>query len=721
MAFEFFRRRQKMVIIIMVVLMVSFLVGVYGFQSFFAKDPGKQVLYTTRYGDLTRHDLIAADAAINVLTRLQRFVPHAQEFGMLVSGQQPDLVFALLLQEAHGTGVRISDLEMDQYWAQLKEVGFEPEKVGLDKKSLDSAVRSWLTVQRAAALARMVPPPSDSELRQTYADIGERVDVQHVRFNAVKYLDKVQTPTPQQVRDHFLKYRAEMAGAVSGTNPFGFGYKLAPAVKVAYLLLEQEPIEQVVRPSDNEVRAYYRSHKSEFPTTSGADYSADTIAEIRQALASSAAQRRMDQMVSSVQAAVEAAGRDGAATRPGVSVYDAVVERMVQPADSVLASTVTVKIDAMPLQDALARLAEAAGQKAIVYPMGASDGLHISPAVKVSLPQEPMKLSEALARITAQVLGVAQAASAPASQPSSAPVSYEQAAAAFKWRTFKELPEVLFATAGAEKVNTLPLKAGQTGWMTRQDLIADDLLGQTSSTPTGGDSLAQLAFNSTALAGTSTDSSDKLYRLSVGQEARRLFVHGGDRLLWRLVDVRQQQEPVPDAIDKDKQLYSRVAADVRLQMAYELAVKTAQDFAAQARQAGLEAAAAKEGLKTDTTGQFSRMSFGMKGLEWNDIKGLSLSSDEARQDLIKRMFALRPANVEPPYTFPQTQAEVVPVPSRTEVLVARLADYKPVVESEYQGYKPMLDQNIMMMGYFRGARSWYGLEDVKTRLEVKVK
>ena len=44
MAFGFFRRRQKMVIIIMVVLMVSFLVGIQGFNMLFGSKPEKAVL-----------------------------------------------------------------------------------------------------------------------------------------------------------------------------------------------------------------------------------------------------------------------------------------------------------------------------------------------------------------------------------------------------------------------------------------------------------------------------------------------------------------------------------------------------------------------------------------------------------------------------------------------------------------------------------------------------
>ena len=127
MAFRFFRKRQKMVIIIMVALMVSFLVGVQGFNLFFSKKPGERTIGTmggeevkAREWDRARSDiqLLQDYLALGGGLAMLRARPTEIEFLHLVANEgHAPTAFALLLREAEEADFTVADAEIDGFFA----------------------------------------------------------------------------------------------------------------------------------------------------------------------------------------------------------------------------------------------------------------------------------------------------------------------------------------------------------------------------------------------------------------------------------------------------------------------------------------------------------------------------------------------------------------------------------------------------------------------------
>ena len=157
MALGFFRRRQKMVIIIMVVLMVSFLIGVQGFNMF-CRRRGGGVIGATPLGEIKSQQRVRAGYDLEMLRQFLRFGevrslqsirPTEVEFVQLLgNGRNADLAFVLLQQEARHAGLEVSNEELDAFLAQLLSPA--------DRESLKNTLRA----SRSASLRTCTRSPA---------------------------------------------------------------------------------------------------------------------------------------------------------------------------------------------------------------------------------------------------------------------------------------------------------------------------------------------------------------------------------------------------------------------------------------------------------------------------------------------------------------------------------------------------------------------------------
>ena len=806
MALAFFRKRQKMVIIIMAALMISFLIGFQGFQMIFSGRRGDREIATTAIGPLTWTEV--SHAARDDLEKLRRLGlghsggmrgmgrPTEMEYLWLSSNaaNAPE-AYALLLKEARQADVGVSEGEVTQFLNGLKPAGVTDEEFISDltergfahERAVRELVARWLTVVKNYEAARTEVPTSEREIKAIYRDLNEKIDLAVVKLPAETCAPKAPTFTDKQIQEQLNSFREMEGASVSEKNPLGFGYRLKDRVKIDYLFISREVLQRVIRPREEQVISYYNEHRDEFikreavpdsrpasgPATSPASSSPATARaatepaaepkryrsrqmtfseaepQIISKLSDTAVEQAVQDILTVVDVALERLGRDSAATE--ANIFDAVRGRMLsrEGADKALAAPVkTAGIEQMPLDKAMAELADRARLDAICFPWGAQGRYRVDPKVKVTLAgagaAAEMPLGRALAEVARQVFGLAgEGTTRPATSPATAATSPAEAVA-LTWQTCQGLPGVLFAGG---TIDFLPIRTGRTDLLDRLALARHELLGLCFNSREGGASLMQLAFEAEAFR---KDDQRDAGLLKKGYVGRAMYVTGllPGRLVWRLTDAVASCPP--EKITDD--LRERIVKDLALKAGYEAARKQADEILAAAEKDGLRKAAEAAGLKVEETGLTARKRlyyppwqflaaarrFGHSGLDvlalammqkpvdfgWNAPEGLELDDAEKREELMKSAFALAPKDVEPKdgrYPAKPYALAVVPLPSKRLVAVVQRVDFRPVVAGEYEtdGSRERIARNLADIREWEVRRSWFSADDIRRRLDYK--
>jgi hypothetical protein len=750
MALAFFRRRQKMVMIIMAVLMVSFLIGFQGFETVLHKDPGKRSVGRTRAGEISRNDLMAAENEL----RLLNYVNYADVGFQLLynNNDQPVLVYAMLLQEAQDSPVRVSSEDVSTFLMRNGWVGAELQsrmatiksRLGerVTERHLRDAVANWLRVSRVCEQSLSLPPVSRPEAEGLYRDLSEKIKVKVAAIRAEDFLDQVGEPNEAAVTAQFTEFRAALPGQYSQTNPFGFGYVQPDRLKTLYLLVRGDVILRASEPSEETIREYYRRHAAELvknvpaePTPAGAGATqatskpaeqrrvpmsfAEAKTVIARQLTEQAAQAKMDELATRSLGMLENLAKSAAAT--GVAnPYQQVRDGMTTAAEAILARRLEgLKIDGEPLAQAVKTLADKAGLEAIVFPWGDLGDRKLDPAVKVKLSAAAMTLGEALDRIAEQI-----------KWPK------------LHWATSPEFKDVLFSVGDKDGVDFFPVVVRETGLMDASALRSDPVLGKAATA--SGQPLGEIAFNAEPFV---TQGRRGGSMLKVNDDGPRMDVGGepGGKLLWRMIEAVPAHAPMQ--LEEVEGLGEQVKKDCRLKAAFELAVKRAEAVKASAAKSGLEAAAKQEKLKLIETGLFPRrvatsplrqyaamvQKSGRLGPEmfarlamqppidfpFSSVAPLSLPGEFAYTRFIDAVFALAPASVEPPYPKAPPSVGLLPLPSAGEVLVMERTDYEPAVWGLYQQAMGEVVRQLDELRRWQGKMVWFTGKAVADRMEYK--
>jgi len=760
MAFAFFRRRQKMVIIIMVVLMISFLIGYQGFQMLTRKSPSDIVLGTTSVGKITRADyqqaqtdtvLLRQYVGLGIPSRMAgpAIWPTDMEFYQLLTGEQSDLAYALLLAEAEKSSVQVTEGDLDNFFARTgRPVGSESYRAmlanlkasqQLAEKHLRATVGRWLKIYKYYQATTVQTPPSEGEVQRLYRDLFEQIDLRVVTIPAETFLETIPLPIIEEIADQFDRYKAVEPGRFRHEASFGFGYRQSNRVRIAYLLLRDEPIRRVTQPSDKMVRDYYLRHREEFveelaPATAPADPSStpptqpttDVTSQpmpfsqakerIVEQLKDTAVRQKIDDLLGQINTYLETYQDT---QRPPAEAYEWIVSQMRRPAEEILQRTVTVEIHQQPLDQALDILAEVAALQAIYFPREGSDDSRLDASVRVSLSAREIPLAEALRRLSQQL-------------------KWPEV----DWALCEGFDAVLFPV---DDFDQFPLSVGQTGLVDQSELWNLDLLNR-CATPTGKP-LAMLAFQAKAFATTPGAASV----VQVGEEGPSMIVYSdvAGRLLWRLTEAVPAHTPtvITDAIRK------QIIQDIRITKAFRRANEQARQLAESARQVGLVAAAKDADLPTTTTGLFSRITLTnpqrdlitlgqMRGLSDEEVLArallakpidftptqvpeLSIPVPGLQEYFLKTAFSLSPEQIEPqegPVPYPEEPFAVAyaELPARKEVVVLQRADFRPAVIDTYQteGRQGVL-QALSMQRAWQMRQNWFTLSQIVQRLNFQ--
>lgn len=210
-----------------------------------------------------------------------REAPYVLKLGPALAGEiegHPDLYF-LLQREAADRGIAVSNDQVENVLTnELYVPGANPPQhpapdiIGENTyRALHDAVARFLPVailhDQTVQSVTVTQPMWDHAV----ADEFQLVKLAIVEFPASEFAKTATAPTAQQLQNQYDKFKNAVAGQPpTKENPFGFGYELPQRIKLQYLTIPHQQVQQAVlasrSPYDWEVdaRVYYYAHQADF-------------------------------------------------------------------------------------------------------------------------------------------------------------------------------------------------------------------------------------------------------------------------------------------------------------------------------------------------------------------------------------------------------------------------------------------------------------------------
>jgi len=196
----------------------------------------------------------------------------------------PSNIYWLLLRnEAQLAGVRVSNDDSGGVLARTipgffdgvtykQLIGSIIKRQGIPEEEILTTFGKLLAVLE---YAKMICASEDVTTQQVMHNISleeERIDVEFVRFDSAVFADTQPEPNEARIVEHFDKYKKFFAGAVSESNPYGFGYKLADRVQLEYIAVKLDDISGIVTaPTEEEAEEYYQKYREQFTVSVPSD------------------------------------------------------------------------------------------------------------------------------------------------------------------------------------------------------------------------------------------------------------------------------------------------------------------------------------------------------------------------------------------------------------------------------------------------------------------
>ena len=101
-----------------------------------------------------------------------------------------------------------------------------------------------------------------AEIRHLVRNEGEGLDTVFVQFQASDFVDKQMNPSESDMQAQFDKYKDAVAGQVSESNPFGFGYKLPDRIQAEYIVVKLDDVQTIIKkPTQQEAETFYQQNR----------------------------------------------------------------------------------------------------------------------------------------------------------------------------------------------------------------------------------------------------------------------------------------------------------------------------------------------------------------------------------------------------------------------------------------------------------------------------
>jgi hypothetical protein len=213
---------------------------------------------------LRRGELQVASSDIdNFFIQLNNAPP--EFYWMLLSAEAKDAGCAVLPDQAAGLLRQIIN-----YFGQGRSASQLINYIITQQRVTENQIyNTFANLLAITSYIDIVTTGEDITTGQVRALIGlseEKTSAQFVKIAVNKTSSQLPEGTDDELNKHFQKYKTFTAGEFSDQNPYGFGYKLPPAVELEYLIVKLDDVEKLIdKPSEEETEEFYRLNSKQPP------------------------------------------------------------------------------------------------------------------------------------------------------------------------------------------------------------------------------------------------------------------------------------------------------------------------------------------------------------------------------------------------------------------------------------------------------------------------
>jgi len=187
-----------------------------------------------------------------------------------------DIYWLLLSREAAYAGISISNEEAGNYLAIVipqvvpnatysKLVSSIVNRQAIPEGRILTTFAKLLAVLQYARIMCSAEQVTQAQIRHTVSFERETIDAEYVRLDSDVFADDACEPTVEQVNTHFERFKSYYPGAVSDENPYGFGYKLAERLRLEYIAVKMDDVQQIVEPpTPEDAELYYAANIEQY-------------------------------------------------------------------------------------------------------------------------------------------------------------------------------------------------------------------------------------------------------------------------------------------------------------------------------------------------------------------------------------------------------------------------------------------------------------------------
>ena len=297
---KFFRKYNKYILVVGVaLLMVAFLIQPT--LSMFGPNPAGEVLGTIDGEEVTRGEQRQAGNDLAVLREVAPVL-------FLLTGNGPaeipsPLQWLLMLRDAQGMGLSASDTQVRQLLGMLElddpALAKLAHRLNISIDAVRQAIQHWLVIQSYKELVNGLEHLSVEQRLKHYAAAaqfsqfgyyqGAAVEIESafkgtprlsepllkrflydhqamVRITAVSvpkdpYRSRIDEPTENDLTDLFERYKEVLPGK---GKPYRLGYRIPNRVKIEYLAVPIDTLQEQFRVEEADALSYYDNHKDQF-------------------------------------------------------------------------------------------------------------------------------------------------------------------------------------------------------------------------------------------------------------------------------------------------------------------------------------------------------------------------------------------------------------------------------------------------------------------------
>jgi hypothetical protein len=273
---KFFRKHNRKLLAVFMALLLIVWLGGPALTDLIAPDQMGQTLATSRFGKILYSDQHNAIAKTNRLAELGINWRTLNDPPQMWPAEEPlsILDWILLTREAEEMGLPLQGDELDTAINTVLRAYFPGSPRPLDEirrragrqdvhvDAYRTALADFLAIRQLLFMVTQAAVPSEAEVRTATRDVLEQVTIDAVCLRALSFIDPEQAFTDEQIRQQFEAYKDSTPEPGSLT----FGYFQPPRVKVEYVRIHQQTINDTLRMTDEEVdqraRDFWRANRT---------------------------------------------------------------------------------------------------------------------------------------------------------------------------------------------------------------------------------------------------------------------------------------------------------------------------------------------------------------------------------------------------------------------------------------------------------------------------